>query len=147
MSNVGEGILNMGLNITLVDFMKILAVCVLLIIFLIPKKQGYEYSSLDKKGVVINIILSIVYVPLSIIGVFTIFFADAPAQYNSSLKNLLVDDIIMIGFSIPFLSIASIFTSVLARKKGKSKFSFIVQFLPIPIFIVMLALIFLANRA
>ena len=69
------------------------------------------------------------------------------AEINSSLKNLLIDIIIWLGFSIPLLSAASIFTSVLARKRGKSKFSFIIQFLPIPVFVVMLILMFFMDRA
>ena len=148
MSNVVErsGIC-MGFNITLIDVLKMLVVVILVIVFFIPKKKEYEYNSLDKKGVIFNVILSIIYVPLSIMGFFTIFFADAPAEINSSLKNLLIDIIIWLGFSIPLLSIASIFASVLARKRGKSKFSFIIQFLPIPVFVVMLILMFFMDRA
>lgn len=137
----------MGFNITLIDVLKMLVVVILVIVFFIPKKKEYEYNSLDKKGVIFNIILSIIYVPFSIMGVFTIFFADAPAEMNSSLKNLLIEIIIWFGFSIPLLSIASIFTSVLARKRGKSKFSFVIQFLPIPVFVVMLILMFFMDRA
>ena len=148
MSNVDErsGIC-MRFNITLIDVLKMLVVVILVIVFFIPKKKEYEYNSLDKKGVIFNVILSIIYVPLSIMGFFTIFFADAPAEINSSLKNLLIDIIIWIGFSIPLLSIASIFTSILARKRGKSKFSFIIQFLPIPVFVIMLILMFFMDRA
>ena len=129
------------------DVFKILAVVVLIIAFLIPKKNNYEYNSLDKKSAVLNIILSIIYVPLSIMGVFTIFFADAPTTNYSELKILLLDTIIWMGFSIPLLSIASIFTSVLARKRGKSKFSFIIQFLPVLVFVVMLILMFFMDKA
>ena len=148
MSNVVEGSgICMGFNITLIDGLKMLVVVILVIVFFIPKKKEYEYNSLDKKSVIFNVILSIIYVPFSIMGVFTIFFADAPAEINSSLKNLLIDIIIWLGFSIPLLSAASIFTSVLARKRGKSKFSFIIQFLPIPVFVVMLILMFFMDRA
>ena len=137
----------MNFDIALIDIMKILAVIVLIIAIFIPKKKEYEYNSLDKKGVIFNVILSIIYVPLSIMGIFTMFFADAPAEINSSLKNSLIDIIIRLGFSIPPLSITSIFTSVLTRKRGKSKFSFIIQFLPIPVFVVMLILMVFMDGA
>ena len=113
----------------------------------IPKKKDYEYTQLDKKGYVTNIILSAIYVPLSIIGVFTIFFADAPTTDYSALKEMLLNIVFYIGLSIKLLSIVSIFTSVVARKRGKSRFSFIIQFLPIPIFIIMMILVFFMLSA
>lgn len=137
----------MNFNITLIDIIKILAIVVLLIAIFIPKKKDYEYNSLDQKGVVLNIILSIIYVPLSIMGVFTIFFWDAPTTDYSALKILLLDIITWIGFSIPLLSTVGIFTSAITRKRGKSKFSFIIQFLPIPFFVIMLILMFFMDKA
>jgi len=137
----------MQLNITIMDILKILAVIVLIIAVFIPKKNDYEYNSLDKKGVVFNIVLSCIYVPLSIAGVFTIFFWDAPTTNYSELKILLLDIITWIGLSIPLLSIASIFTSAITRKRGKSKFSFIIQFLPILVFVVMIILMFFMDKA
>ena len=124
----------MNFDISLIDILKVVAVVVLLIAIFIPKKNGYEYNSLDKKGVIFNIVLSCIYVPLSIAGVFTIFFWDAPTTNYSELKILLLDIITWIGLSIPLLSIASIFISAITRKRGKSKFSFIIQFLPILVF-------------
>ena len=137
----------MNFDISLIDILKVVAVVVLLIAIFIPKKNGYEYNSLDKKGIVFNIVLSCIYVPLSIAGVFTIFFWDAPTTNYSEQKILLLDIITWIGLSIPILSIASIFTSAITRKRGKSKFSFIIQFLPILVFIVLLILIFFMDRA
>jgi len=136
----------MNFNITIMDIFKILAVVVLLIAIFVPKKNGYEYNSLDKKGAVFNIVLSCIYVPLSIAGVFTIFFWDAPTINYSELKILLLDIITWIGLSIPLFSIASIFTSAITRKRGKSKFSFIIQFLPILIFVVMIILMFFMDK-
>ncbi len=137
----------MEFNITIMDILKILAVVVLLIAIFIPKKNGYEYNSLDKKGFIFNIVLSCIYVPLSIAGVFTIFFWDAPTTNYSTLKISLLNAITWIGFSIPLLSIASIFTSAITRKRGKSRFSFIIQFLPILVFVVMIILMFFMDKA
>ena len=121
----------MDQKISLVDIMVILAVTVFLILLFIPKKKGYAYTSLDKTGVILNIILSVIYVPLSVAGICTIFFWDVPPTDYSALKIFLLEAITWIGISVPFLSIASIFTSVIARKRGKSKLSFIIQFLPV----------------
>ncbi len=129
------------------DVLKILAVVVLLVAIFIPKKNDYEYNTLDKKAVALNIILSIIYVPLSIAEVFTIFFWDAPTTNYLALKICLLDVITWIGLSIPLLSIASIFTSVITRKRGKRQFSFIIQFLPIPVFVIMLILMFFMDKA
>ncbi len=137
----------MELNISIIDILKILAVIVLLIALLMPKKNGYEYNSIDKKGVTLNIILSVIYIPLSLIGMFTVFFADAPTTNYSDLKKLLLNIVIYIGLSIPIISIASIFTSVVARKRGKNRFSFVIQFLPIPAFVAMIILVFFMLRA
>ena len=97
----------MNFDISLIDILRVVAVVVLLIAIFIPKKNGYEYNSLDKKGVIFNIVLSCIYVPLSI---------------------------------------ASIFTSAITRKRGKSKFSFIIQFLPILVFVVMIILMFFMDK-
>lgn len=137
----------MEFNITIIDILKILAVVVLLIAIFAPKKNDYEYNSFDKKGIFFNIVLSCIYVPLSIAGVFTIFFWDAPTTNYSELKILLLDIITWIGLSIPILSIASVFTSAITRKRGKSKFSFIIQFLPILVFVVMIILMFFMDKA
>ena len=86
----------MELNISIIDILKILAVIVLLIALLMQKKNGYEYNSIDKKGVTLNIILSVIYIPLSLIGMFTVFFADAPTTNYSDLKKLLLNIVIYI---------------------------------------------------
>lgn len=137
----------MEFNISVIDVLKILVVLVLLSAFFIPVKKGYTYNSLDKKGVISNIVLSVLYVPLSCLGFTTIFFSDAPLDNYSKLRNLLLGYVIFIGISIPILSIASILISVIARKRGKSKFSFIIQFLPLALFAVMLVLIFFMLNA
>ena len=98
----------MNFDIALIDILKILAVIMLIIAIFIPKKNGYEHNSLDKKGVIFNIVLSCIHV---------------------------------------LLSIASVFTSVITRKRGKSKFSFIIQFLPILVFVVMIILMFFMDKA
>ena len=131
----------MNFNISLVDILMIFAVIVLLTAFFIPKKKGYQYNSLDQKGVIFNIVLSIIYVPLSLAGIFTVFFWDAPTTGYSELKLSLLNAVTGLGLAFPLISLASIFISATARKRGKSKFSFLIQFLPALVFAVLLGLV------
>lgn len=122
-------------SLDLIDIIKILAVGVLLVTVLFTqKKKGYVYNTLDKIGIILNIVLSVIYIPMSLVGVFMVFLADNPAGMTEIQINLLYYSIFL-GISVPFVSIGSIITSVVARKSGKSKFSFLIQFLPILIFI------------
>ena len=135
----------MNLNTTAAKLLIIPSI-VLLVVFLIPRKNGYQYTTLDKIGIASNVLLSIIYVLLSIAGLFTIFLWDySPTEY-SQLKKGLLYAITIIGLLIPFLSIAGILTSAITRKIGKSKLSFIIQFLPIPFFAVMLILMLLWDK-
>lgn len=124
---------------SLIDIFIIAVVALLIIALLIPQKKGYECNSLDKKGKILNIILSYVYIPLSILGVFMIFFADNPIGLTPMQLKLLYTAI-SFGVSMPFVSIISIFTSIVTRKRGKSKFSFVIQFLPTVVFIIAIVL-------
>lgn len=123
---------------------EVLAVIALVIALLIPKKKDYEYNALDKKGVIFNIVLSVIYVPLSLAGVFMIFFADNPTGLTEGQLRLLETGIYC-GISVPLIAIASIFASIVARKRGKRIFSFVIQFLPLIMFLLALTLCICAT--
>ena len=128
-------------NIALVDIFKIIAVIALVVAFIIPKKKGYEYTKLDRTGAILNIVLLVLYFVMSVIGITTVFFSDSTATMSESKYNLMIT-VISIGVSIPLLAIASLFASVVLRKRGKSKLSFCVQFFPLLFFIIMMILAF-----
>lgn len=107
--------------------------------------MGFNNYS-DKKGIIYNIILSVAYVPMSIFGLSWLFFPDGTSFKYSDLQMFLRDTIIYLGLFLPILSIAGILISVIARQRGKSRFSFIIQFLPIPFFLLMLILLFLMGN-
>ncbi|MBQ8541777.1 MAG: hypothetical protein IJ435_09955 [Clostridia bacterium] len=130
-----------GEGFAFIDIIKIVVAVVLIIALIIPKKKGYEYTKLDKTGFMLNVILSAIYVPMSIAGVFTVFFSDNTSGFSEVKMNLLYV-VIMMGSSTPIVSIASIFSSIVLRNRGKSKLSFAVQFLPIALFIIMLITMF-----
>ena len=123
---------------------QVLAATVILPIVLIPRKKDYVYTSLDKVGIVLNIILSLAYIPMSIMGLFLIFFADY-TDGLTQLESILLYIGIILGLHTPIASIGCILTSVIARKRGKSVLSFVFQFIPMAVFIIAVLLCFIAK--
>ena len=71
--------------------MKIL-ILVIIIVALILENEDYEkYNKLDKVGCITNIILSILYIPLSIMGVMSIMVSDALSGNVSVLEEFLIN--------------------------------------------------------
>ena len=100
----------------------------------IPQKKNY--SKLDKIGFVFNIILSVLYIPMSLYGIFSLFAADSMFRYPEPIQKI-IGIMITIGITLPFVSVLGIVFSVVFRKKGKRILSFIIQFVPLILFIVM----------
>ena len=99
----------------------------------VPKKG--KYNKLDKIGFIFNIILSILYVPMSLYGIFSVFAADSMFMYSETIQKI-IDLMITIGITLPFVSVLGILLSVIFRKKGKRILSFTIQFIPLILFIV-----------
>lgn len=129
-----------------------LPIVMMLVAIFIPRKEGYVYNSLDRKGVVFNKVLSCVYAVIPILTsfvavVFSMMLSDQDGYTPTSITDAIVGgfilnllesvamalSIIAIVFAILFayISILSISISVIARKRGKSKLSFIIQFAPV----------------
>ncbi|MBQ7874881.1 MAG: hypothetical protein IJ306_06980 [Oscillospiraceae bacterium] len=107
------------------------------IAFAVPKKA--TYNKLDNAGLISNIILSVVYFPLSLLGFFSIFFTDNMSAYSEAIQTLIII-MVCIGVAMPFVSVLSIMSSVILRKRGKRIFSFAIQFLPLILFSVMITI-------
>ena len=99
----------------------------------IPKKTNY--NKLDKAGFIFNIILSVLYVPMSLYGIFSLFAADIMFMYSETIQ-IIIKLMITIGITLPFVSVLGIVLSVIFRKKGKQILSFTIQFIPLILFIV-----------
>ena len=99
----------------------------------IPKKENY--NKLDKIGFIFNIILSVLYVPMSLYGIFSLFAADSMFMHSETIQKI-IDLMITIGITLPFVSVLGIVLSVIFRKKGKRILSFTIQFIPLILFIV-----------
>ena len=99
----------------------------------IPKKENY--NKLDKIGFIFNIILSVLYAPMSLCGIFFLSAADSMFMYSETIQKI-IDLMITIGITLPFVSVLGILLSVIFRKKGKRILSFTIQFIPLILFIV-----------
>lgn len=115
-----------------------LIVCVFL-----PKRV--QYNKLDKIGLALNIILSVIYVPISLFGVFSVMMADAMHMYSETVK-IILSFMIYLGISLPIISIVSIALSVFFRKKGKSVLSFFLQFIPLFVFAIIVIVFQLTSN-
>lgn len=112
-------------------------VCVVIAIVIgvvIPKKENY--TKLDKIGFIFNIILSILYVPMSLYGIFSLFASDSMFMYSETIQKI-IEFMITIGITMPFSSVICIVLSVVFRKKGRRILSFTIQFIPLILFVIM----------
>lgn len=112
-------------------------VCVVIAIVIgivIPKKE--YYTKLDKIGFIFNIILSILYVPMSLYGIFSLFAADSMFMYSKTIQKI-IELMITVGITLPFASVLGIVFSVVLRKKGRRILSFTIQFIPLILFAIM----------
>ncbi len=99
----------------------------------IPQKA--TYNKLDKAGFVWNIILTFFYMPMSLLGMFLLLWID-PSWIPESYEELINIWIVM-SAALSFVSVCAIFLSVVFRKNGKRKLSFIIQFVPAMIFVIL----------
>ena len=98
-------------------------------------------KKLDKLGRVFNIVLGIIYVPLSLFGWLMQMTSESAMDATNPLYITLIEIFCIISFIIPFLCAGCIIASVILRKKERSIGAFIVQF--IPLFVFVLNMIFL----
>ena len=86
-------------SVFLVPVIAILTVIFTIFILRGPKKNEH-YSKLDRAGIVTNVILALLYIPISMIGFFSVFaFDNPPAGAVASLTTL-----VNLGISLPIVS-------------------------------------------
>ena len=115
-------------------FLCIIIVITIVIGTVIPKKESY--NKLDKIGFIFNIVLSILYLPISLYGVFSLFATDSMFRYSETIQNI-IELITTIGVTLPFVSVLSIVLSIIFRKIGRRILSFTIQFIPLILFVIM----------
>ena len=98
-------------------FVALLLVFLLLCLIFVRKDKDYQYSKLDKFGIVLNLLVGIVAVP------FISFLCVLFGIVESDVK--IIDQII---YNIPPFTILCLALSVVFRRKGYAKTGFFIQF-------------------
>ena len=114
-------------NVTI--FVAIMAVYLVLCLVFVRKDQEYQYSKLDKVGIIFNFLTGIIVVP------FLSFICMMFGLVESH-----VELINQITYNIPSITILCLALSVVFRRKGYSKPGFFIQFGGIALFILILIL-------
>jgi len=96
-------------------------------------------KKLDKVGRVFNVILSVIYIPLSLLSWFLGMASEATIGATNPLFITLINIFCVITMVNSLLFFVGIILSVILRRKGYSVPSFVVQFIPLAIFILNLA--------
>lgn len=110
-------------------FVAIMAVYFVLCLVFVRKDQAYQYSKLDKTGIVLNFLMGIVVVP--VLSFICMMFGLVESR---------VELINQITYNIPSIAVLCLALSVVFRRKGYSKLGFYIQFGGIPLFILILIL-------
>lgn len=99
----------------------------------------------EKLGRLFNLILGVIYIPLSFFSWLLQMASEGTFDANNPLYITLIEIFCFIAFIIPILCIAGILMSVILRRRGHSMLSFVIQFLPLVIFILNLILFAIAE--
>ena len=102
-------------------------------------------KKLDKLGIVFNVVLSVFYIPFSLFCFLALMLSEMAIGATNPTYICIIDVFCMVDFFIPLLCIVGIVLSVWFRKKGKSIWSFVIQFLPLIVFALDLIFLFLTD--
>lgn len=110
-------------------FVAILLVFLLLCLIFIRKDKEYQYSKLDKVGIVVNFLLGIFAVPFITIACMMFGIVESHIE--------LINQIV---YNVPSIALLCLALSVVFRRKGYSKAGFFIQFGGILLFVFILVL-------
>lgn len=99
-------------------------------------------NKLDKSGVIFNIILSVLYVPMSYFSWLLMMVSEGTINATNQMYINLITVFCYITLLVPLLCVSGIAFSVFFRKRKKSILSFVIQFIPLVVFV--LNIIFLS---
>lgn len=89
---------------------------------------------LDKISMISNIILGLLYVPLSFFCLLLQMASDGTVGATNPIYIQMNRIFCMAALTVPFFCVVGIVLSIVFRKKGCHVWSFIIQFLPIVVF-------------
>ncbi|MBP3412642.1 MAG: hypothetical protein J6K89_05215 [Oscillospiraceae bacterium] len=93
-----------------------------------PEDIGKANSKLDTAGFITNILLGLLYLPLSIVGYLFGMVSEAYMEGSTAVQNFLCDSITILGVLTPVVAFGGILCSALLRRQRRSKLSFLTQF-------------------
>ncbi len=102
-------------------------------------------KKLDKLGIVFNVVLSVFYIPFSFFCFMLLMVSEAAIGATNPIYICIIDVFCFVDFFIPLLCLVGIALSIWFRKKGYSIFSFVIQFLPLVVFVLDLIFLFLTD--
>ena len=102
-------------------------------------------KKLDKAGYIWNIILSIIYIPVSFFSWLSFMASEATIGATNQVFIAMINIFCHISLMIPLFCFLGILLSVRFRRKGYVVWSFVIQFLPLIIFGMNLLLLFIAE--
>ena len=97
----------------------------------------------DVVGILSNVVMSLLYAPLSFACLFSVFMADYPPE--DLVASQLLYAALYLFLSVPVFCIVGIVWSVIARSREKYKFSFAIQFLPFGLIAIAVILLVLSS--
>ena len=100
---------------------------------------------IDKFSKSSNLILCILYIPLSAFSILLSMASESTLDATNPLYINLVNIFSMIALFVPLLCIAGILISVFLRKKGRYALSIVAQFFPLVVFLLNLILLVCAD--
>ena len=92
-------------------------------------------SKLDRVGKICGHILTIAYLPLSLYSFLLYMASEATISANNPLYICLINVFCVFTLIIPFLCFAGVVVSAILRNRGCSAASFVIQFVPLIIFV------------
>ncbi len=90
---------------------------------------------LDIWGIVFNIVLGVLYIPFSFFCFLLLMASEATIGATNPIYICMIDIFCFVDFFIPLLCLVGIALSIWFRKKGYSILSFVIQFLPLIVFV------------
>lgn len=101
---------------------------------------------LDKASKFFNIVLGVVYVPMSLFSWLLTMASEGTMGATNPTYITLLHIVCVVAFAIPVLCVLGLVLSVIFRKKGHALASLVIQFVPLGIFLLNVLLLAIAER-
>ena len=93
-------------------------------------------TKFDRIGFLCNVVLAVIYIPMSVSSIFSLYAADTMFMFSENTQKH-IDALMTVGVLMPLICVVSLALSVILRKKGAWVLSFVVQFVPLVLYLIM----------